>query len=181
MEVVNKIRKYFFERDLNGRKQSIQVKRQSISYSDAKTIGIFFTATEARARSFSTDYAEELRKKGKQVFLLGYTEEKVDTTDFAFKAFSKKELNWAGVPRSSDLDSFLSRDLDILLVMDEESMQLAEYVSILSKAKFRIGTPNMSVEAYDLAFDAQNAEALTERARKIESFTNNAFVTHDEI
>lgn len=125
----------------------------AVNLKSAASIGILFDATELPAREVVLEYAEQLRKLGKRVSLLGYFDDAADSENYAFKFFNRKQMDWALRPNTEDVRDFIAQEFDLLLNIDPVSKVHTEYIAALSKAKLRVGPSTSHTYCYDLMID----------------------------
>ncbi|MCB0515365.1 MAG: hypothetical protein R2798_02800 [Chitinophagales bacterium] len=114
------------------------VQRQMTTLAEAKNVGILFDATDITQHNVYIKFADSLKKEGKQVKLLGYIHGNANAV-FNFDAFGNKNINWYHIPAGNNIQSFIENSFDILInAYFEENLSL-EYISLLSRAKFRVG------------------------------------------
>jgi hypothetical protein len=144
--------------ELNNRKPSKD--RSAVTWKGAKSIGILFDANEPDHRKRILKYADELRKKGKQVRLLGYLSQHQEGEEFPFRTFSPKEQDWRYCPKSEEVREFMSQSFDLLFFLGLHSTLWSEYVAALSKAKLRVGPSTEHTYAYDLMIEVPEKAGL---------------------
>ncbi len=131
--------RFFYQRSLNAKLQSTTDTSKIINLKDAKTVGIMYNSTQPDNDIIITKFAEHLRAAGKTVEILGYindtkTERKVDIT-----VFNKKSLTWCGVPTDEKALAFAEKNFDLLLACFIGENLPLEYLSCISKARWRVG------------------------------------------
>jgi hypothetical protein len=126
----------------------------------AKTVGLFFDGTEIVQQRIVQAFAEQLKRQGKQVRLLAYLHLDVADGDFAFPAFTKKQVDWAMRPKSPALDDFLTQSFDLFFCLDTRSSVLSDYVSMLVRAGLKVGPVSEKTAAYDLMVDVKPSLGL---------------------
>jgi len=87
------------------------ITRYPVSFEQAHTVGLLFDATDPQHRNTIRQYAEELKNKGKEVTLFAFLQENELNTNFAFKHFTKKDLNWFEFPSDGAINGFITRIL----------------------------------------------------------------------
>lgn len=142
------------------RKLQYQLKSQSspknYTGNTGNQIGVVFDYIDEKDLDVLSKYKEGFRSEGKFVKILAYINEDIDVTNYDFKAFSKKELSWEGIPNSEHVQEFLNRKYDVLFFPIREYTRPLEFISMVSEAKLKIGTYHESMhEYYDILLDAK--------------------------
>ncbi len=72
-----------------------------------------------------------------------------------------KDLNWMGFPKPGPCDDFIKTEFDLLLNITLESSRAIDYITALSRAKFKIGWSPGEKNFFDLNINIrQNQDAL---------------------
>lgn len=100
----------------------------------------------------------------KRIFFLGYWDDAKKDPEFLqtkldFDFFSKKDLNWRGVPAGGNIDNFLSEKFDILIDLNNYFNIPLRYLIIKSPAKMKVGRYSEENEPF---FDLMLADNQTE-------------------
>ena len=76
-------------------------------------------------------------------------------------SFSKKETNFWGFPKSSDVNTFMEFEYDILMNISVSSCFTLDAVTALTRAHFKIGWASGPVNFFDMNIDvSSNKNAL---------------------
>ena len=135
-------------------------ERGAVTWKGAKTIGILFDANEPGHRKRILKYADTLRKKGKQVQLLGYLSQQQEEEEFPFRTFSPKDQDWRYCFKGGEVAKFMDRSFDLLFFLELKTTLWSEYVTALSKAQLRVGPPTSHTYAYDLMIEVPDSAGL---------------------
>ena len=157
-----RLRQYFFWYFL---KEQLRKKRnrkgsQKVNLDKAKSVGILFDATDLDQRKTVLAYADNLRKKRKQVKLLGFFDNRLKDNNFTFWHFNKKNIDWAMRPKGKDVSEFIEQPFDLMINLNPESEYYSEYISALSNASFKIGPFTENTFCYDLMIDTSKKTNL---------------------
>lgn len=100
----------------------------------------------------------------KRVFFLGYWDNAKKDPEFLqtkldFDFFSKKDLNWRGVPAGGNIDNFMSEQFDILIDLNNYFNIPLRYLILKSTAKMKVGRYSKENEPY---FDLMLADNKTD-------------------
>jgi len=110
-----------------------------MNFSIAKNIAVLFCAGNADSNKIVLNYTESLRAKGKNVTVLAFVDESKLPEGLSFDAFSKKEINWAQVPRGSVVEQFLGNEYDILLCLFTDRIAPLDFLADASAAVLKAG------------------------------------------
>ena len=168
---------YFLNKQLRLRKSSNA--RKAISNSSAKNIGILFDATSLETRNIVEQYAGELKTQGKKVKLLGFFNNKTESTNFTFPHFNRKKIDWALRPIGNEVQHFIKEPFDILINADTETKTYSEYIAALSHASLRVGPYTHNTFCYDLMIDTKEANDLRFFIRNIEQLLEKTTTRHE--
>jgi len=169
----------FNEWKANQREQSLLAKirrrnitRYPVSFEQARTVGLLFDATDLLNRNVVRQYAEELKNKGKEVTLFAFLQENEKNSNFAFKHFTKKDLNWFQYPNEEAINGFINQPFDFLINLYLDQQPALEYVSGLSKAHLRVGPYSEKLHCYDLMIDTARQPNLDFFVKHVSYFLN---------
>ncbi len=152
MSIIERIKNWFYNSSLQ---KLIYTKRivVDMNIDRAKRIGILFDASDIDNRKSIVRYAEMLRKKGKQVYLLGFIPTVDKEATFGFDFFTKKDIDWAQRVKEEATKKFIDRSFDLFICLSNSSLQYTEYISLQTKASMRIGPVSEHPTCYDLMID----------------------------
>ena len=105
----------------------------------AKNIAILFNAGNVDSNKIILKYAESLRSKGKNITVLAYVDEPKLPEGLGFDAFSKKEVNWAHVPKGNVVEQFIGKEYDILLCLYTDKHSALDFLAEASAAVLKAG------------------------------------------
>jgi hypothetical protein len=130
---------YLFQKELKRTGRTAEI----IPFTKVKTIGILYNATSDQDYEIIKNYVRDLRSKAKEVLALGYVDSKKLPENRMMKLgldfFTRKALNWKMKPGSTIVNNFISKDFDILICLNPENDLPLKYLSVFTKAKFKIG------------------------------------------
>ena len=158
------IRTYFFERE-KKRKSGGSLRRSAHYKKGQKNhFGLLVDAALPEDRNEVLAFADRLRKDGHRVKILGFLEGKSEGLNIPFDLVTSADLNRISmVPKSELADTFIQQPFDVLINLSiRRNHKALEYISVLSKAAFRIGPwyhhqPN---NPYDLCLDTGSTASL---------------------
>ena len=72
-----------------------------------------------------------------------------------------KDRNWWGIPKPEKVSDFIEMDFDLLLCLAAEKNYAVDYITALSRAKFKIGSSKSDNSYFDLNIKLdQNKDAM---------------------
>ena len=159
MELVDNIRQRIGRLYLAADKPE-KVDRYSQSYNKIETIGVLYEANKDDMETVKK-YTAKLRSEGKKVFELGYFDQKELVFDINYTLHSeyihKKHIRWNGMPRADVATGFKNESFDLLISLYTGDVLPLFYVSLHSKAKFRIGKfEKINMSFFDMMIDNGN-------------------------
>lgn len=153
-------------------KQSAKNARaaQIINWNDANTIGILFNASNTVYFEIIRNIVKTISKQKKDVSILGYVNSKKVIDHYlyrkGFEFFTQKELNWYMNPKSSTVNSFVSKPFDILLNLSLEDYLPIQFIVAGSKARFKV-SKYFETSAYaDLMINIEENRKVFQEVRK---------------
>lgn len=168
MSTIEHIKNWLYN---NSLKKFAIIKRtaSNMNLVRAKRIGILFDATDVDERKTVIRYAENLRKKGKKVNLLGFISIADDAAVFDFDFFTKKDIDWTERVKQEKTKIFLGHSYDLFICLSAESFQFNEYISLQTKAQMRIGPVAEHPACYDLMIDCPKKTTPLQFIKQYES------------
>lgn len=148
MKLWNDIQAYFYKRHLQEKLESTKPKRVLTNLTDAKSIGLIYDSTNPDNDIVITRFAENLRKQGKEVEILGFINDAKLDHKADIPVFNKKKLDWKQVPNDPRVEAFVGKRFDLLLACFVEENLPLEFIAATSNAKWRLGPYNEKKTAY---------------------------------
>jgi hypothetical protein len=128
---------------LQKRTERLLTENQStgntLSYKDARNIGILFTQTDRKKYQAIRKMAKQFKNDGKRVEVLCYLEKGGENYDFRYDYITSKDINIWGKMQAPTAIKFAEIDFDYLYYLDLEENIYLENVLAMSKASCRIG------------------------------------------
>lgn len=150
MSIIRNIKRWFFYRVLRQKDAESNRTAQIFNINTATSFGILYNASTAENTALVTTFANTLKQKGKEVFLLGYVNDKKTESSELMKLFNKKSLNWYKIPNNKEADVFMNRKIDVLVAVHTLENLPLQYIAANSNAKFRIGP---HIEKSSMSYD----------------------------
>jgi hypothetical protein len=157
--------------------RSFHRNRMVVSIKDAKSIGVLYNATEIEDFEIVKTYVRNLLADKKEVTSLGYVDKKeLPANQFAklgLDFFTRKNLNWYMVPNSPLVTNFINEDFDILINLNIGACFPLQYISAISKAKYRVGQYDIkNAIYYDLMIHTPKNETLKHFIEQTDYYLN---------
>ena len=162
---------YFLSIELKSRHRN----KTFMNMSDAKTVGILFDATDHENFDLVKKYIIYLKDMKKRVKAIGFYNQK-QTPPMAYSKieydfFTIKDLNWYNFPDNIYVRNFIEEEYDILLDLNIYDSFPLKYVSIVSKAKFKVGKKSeQNSSTFDLMIDADASKGIKYFLRNIDAY-----------
>lgn len=136
----NKVSSLLLNREMHHRTRT---NGKSLSFENAKSIGILYDATSDSDYELVKAYARNLMAFSKDVVALGFYNDKELPGSRLMKLgldfFAKKSLNWKMRPSNPIVNNFLERPFDILILLNTHKSIPLLYITLETKATFKIG------------------------------------------
>ena len=146
--IFQKIRYYLLER------KALKMVRQksAFNFQTAKTALILIDGLATNNDKIINQFLNFLKEKNieySQVYFYNNKEVvEVDEGNGIFQ-YSIKNLNWLGNPKHETINTILRKEYDLLFDFSIKKYFIFEYITVLSKAKFKIGLFSDSSQYYD--------------------------------
>lgn len=142
---------------LSSKKKKIKRERGVFNFDSAKNCGIVFNATTQESYERAKMFIDFLITKNINVIAIGFVNSK-EVQEFYretvhFKYFSRKNINWYGKPKNTNVDDFINNKFDILFDLSLANDFPLEYIAALSLAKFKVGRYTTDKADYDFMID----------------------------
>ena len=167
------IAKYKFQKEINN----FHRERKVMSMKDAKRIGILYNATEPEDFEIVKTYVRKLLSDKKEVTSLGYVDKKeLPQNQFAklgLDFFTRKNLNWYMIPDFPLVTNFINDEFDIIINLNIGECFPLQYISAISKAKYRVGQYDLKNSIYyDLMIHTPKNETLEHFIKETDFYLN---------
>ncbi len=181
MSFIQDMRMMVYKRSLKRKLQQRPASREmgAVNLKNAQAIGILFNASTVSSRNTILKYAEELRKRGKRIKLLGYFDDLTDSENFPFDFYNQKMVDWAYRPKGEAVASFIDQAFDLLMHIDAQTNTHTEYIAALSKAKLRVGPYTEHTYCFDLMIDLSPQAGLRQFIEQMETLLGKTNTEHE--
>jgi len=131
-------------------------KKETISFSDAKNIGLLFDNDENYQKT--KGFIASLTNDGKIVSVLIKSKEKeVSNSNY----FTEKQCKWFGKIENESVNKFINIEFDYLFLLNENPHYLSESILASTNAKCKVGIHNEEKEQFfELMFDNSKKESI---------------------
>ncbi len=148
-----------------------------MGFEQARSIGILYDASEMQSYDIVKNYVKDIRARHKEVLALGFVDKKdlpqMQFAKLGLDFFTRRDLNWYMVPKGSVVTNFINTEFDILINLCSGRNFPLQYISALSKAKFRIGTfTEGNTSFYDLLIDLKGDKNLKHMIHQVDHYMN---------
>lgn len=143
-----------------------------VSFDDARTIGIIYTADDKKLKTRAHRLVETLHEHKKDVQSFGFINAKKFEENlhirYGYEYFNRSHLNWVGLPTHTHITTFTDKKFDYLINLDTETPILS-IIAAQSKAACKISASDTRfAEVYDLMVSAQNGDFIQELLRYLQ-------------
>lgn len=137
--------------------KSSKISRSSISYDQAKSIGIIFSVEDLAKHETIKKLKKQLEKDGKTVQVLAFLPRGKENFEFLFDFFTIKDITLWGNFTAEQVISFANKSFDYLFYADESYNPMIGNILAMSKAKCRVGKFNKTNNQFcELMIQTQN-------------------------
>ncbi len=155
--------------------KNLQRERKVISLGDAKTVGILYNASEKADFETVRAFVKKLLSEKKEVTSLGFVDKKElaenQFSKLGLDFFSRKDLSFYMIPKNILVNNFSKGDFDILINLNVENCFPLQYISGISKAKFRVGRYDpANTHFYDLMIKTTEHESLQHFIEQVDHY-----------
>ncbi len=130
------------------KKLATRVKHQPVfpNIDEIKVIGVLWQPTQKDAYNYLKDYfnRDKVIFRGFCVF-----EEGINPPPYT-NTITVNDLNWWGLPKPGTLDEFIQMNFDVLLNVAIHQNLVLDYITALSRAKFKVGWSPEENHFFDL-------------------------------
>ena len=139
MSLLRRIRQYFYRRSLNHTVNREQHNHQTITFKQARTVGVLFYADKLGDTQQLQQYVKQLEQRGLKVQHLTFLNDKKQAEQLKQPHFTASQVNFFGVPKGEAVERFAQQPFDLLINLYLTDNQALEYISAVSAARYRVG------------------------------------------
>ncbi len=172
MVFISKIKENIYKKSLAALIHKNQSRKKSgkMTFAAAKKVLLLFDASCLDNEKALKRYKKQLKEQGKKVALLGYFDDKESRENLSFAYYNKKNIDWAGRVKGTQIAPFLKESYDLLINANLVSNQATEYLVCLIDAKLKAGPASTNTQVYDLMIDLPANSNLTTLLEQIEFY-----------
>ncbi len=159
-------------------------KAKLININDAKSIALLFKIEDQESYNYAAKFAKFIKGEfgTKRVFLLGYWDDKKENPSYLvtrldFDFFTKKDLDWKGIPTNVVVENFLQEHFDILIDLNNYSNIPLRYVVLKSNAHLKVGRMSEENKPYFDMMIANNETDFEEYCNQIIKYLDMVHVS----
>jgi hypothetical protein len=164
------------KRILNSKLRHFKRHRETHNFETAKTAGILFTPSDQISFEQIKHFIGFLSHYKLQIFVLGFIDAKIIPESFLFwkgiNLFSRKDLSWSMIPKTQVVTDFVEKPFDLLLDLSLTDSFPVEYITRLSKSKFKVGRLTHNHTGFDLMFELDDKNELDIYLEHIKNYLN---------
>ena len=170
MEFIYKIRRFILLIVLS-RKNTLNRKSNPITLQMSKNIGVIFNAENIKRNDIIVEFNKYLKSLNKDVHLLGFLPKRDFGFQYPFPFITDKELNWYGKPNGGTSGFFMNEPFDLIINFCADECMPLEYITGVSKAKYKIGFNKESNNAnYDLILISKEKSDISNLIKNLENY-----------
>jgi hypothetical protein len=139
MKLWKDFRNYFYKKSLSRKLQVTKEERVITNLENAQSIAIIYDSSNADNDITMTKFAENLRKQGKSVELLGLINDEITEHKGDVLIINKRKVDWMKIPTDEKVEQFTAKKFDLLLASFTQPNDTLEYIAAVSKAKWKVG------------------------------------------
>ncbi|MDQ3015647.1 MAG: hypothetical protein M3R25_02855 [Bacteroidota bacterium] len=162
---------YLFEKEKSKRLHNRSGSSKGYKHDKKNSFGLLLDGSNPDDRNVVVGFAEQLRREGHRVRMLGFVESKMEGLSISFDVFTSQELTrFSKIPKSSLAEAFMEQPFDVLINMSIKfNHKPLDYISAVSHASFRIGPwyADQQNNPYDLCVDAGSTASLKDWIREL--------------
>lgn len=143
MNIITNIQQKLGEFALSKKRKNASRQIKAVGFDKAVEIGILYDATNRNDCETVKHFVNYLIEERKKVLALGYINSKnaseIVKAHLNYQYFDKRNLNKILIPRSREVENFIASPFTILLDLSLKPCFQTEYITTLSKARFKVG------------------------------------------
>lgn len=128
-----------FNRYIQSKSYAHNKSRKTLNWNEIKTIGFLIDGSDPIQLRLLLNRLYDYSAQGKKIEFLGYVKKLPPFEEENIKWITKKDLSWAGIPKSQVIKDFIEKEFDVLINTHITSERPLEFIAAFSNAKLRIG------------------------------------------
>ncbi len=150
MKLIEKIAYYRLSKKIKAAKRQVELPHPD----QIRKVGVVWQPGEKAAFQYLHDYFA----RGKVIFrnICVYEDHAGAPEDTSI--LTPKDLNWMGLPKPGPVDDFIKTEFDVLFNISLEQNLVLDYITALSRAKFKTGWSPEKRNFFDLNINIGNKQ-----------------------
>lgn len=128
------------------KRKAKQMKRRCHAFNikSAQSVLILYQANQAEVEKEVRSFCRYFKEEGLKVDSIGFYKKKgkndeLPPNELSYYYFDKTKVNWLGIPTDITLKKIIMNEHHLLIDLNFEQRFCLKYLSILSKANFKVG------------------------------------------
>lgn len=152
--ISSKIKHYFIQKKVD-KLLSETVNSKTFKNNKITTVGILTLEEDSNILELQELVIEKLKLRNPKI----YSYRKFDKNNGkSYKHFSKNDFNWKGKITDTSLLSFIEQPIDLLICFYSKKHFYLEYLTMLSKANFKVGFAGVNQDLFDLEISVKKEQ-----------------------
>lgn len=139
-------------------KKLLNNKPPAVVANELHTIGVLLNFNEFNDFEVFRKLFKELELTSPKCRVAAFIEDEKQITSTWNTYFIPKNIGWNGKIESVDLETFINANFDVLISYYNQSQVELNLITLLSKAKFKIGLTNVDDRLYDLIINVNTSQ-----------------------
>ncbi len=149
---------------LKRKASKIEREKEFNNFETAKTIGVLFNATDEKEYIESKSFIKNLEKSNANISALGFVETPDEITHLPYEKninyFALNNVNWLYIAKDQSVLDFEEQHFDLFFNLSGlNNIELLQ-ISLLSKAKMKIGRSGKNQKFFDFIIEIPENESL---------------------
>ncbi len=149
-----KIKKRFLEKKYNALLKKPLLKNTPV-HKKITTVGILSLDDISKRSNLQQLISDTLNVRNAKIYSFrSYSKDH----ESSYKHFSENDFDWKGTITDTSLKAFLDTEFDLLITFFSQKHLYLEYVTLLSKATFKVGNANLHEYLFDLEIRTEESD-----------------------
>jgi hypothetical protein len=144
---MKRLKEKYAYRKLRHRLESVRRTVQIPQLETAKKVGVLWQPSQSDGFRYLHDYFSHSKVIFRNLCVYDNGAASLATGS---NSVNKKDLDWFGLPKSTTVDQFIETEFDLLLNLALKQNFVLDYITALSRAKFKVGWSKGKNNYFDL-------------------------------
>ena len=148
MELFKGTRLFIGRLALKQRRRKIRRYKKFNNLRNAHKIGIVWDGSNTEDFEALTAFFQEMQERNIQVDIVCYYPRKILPDKYTairyLTCIKRTDLNYLFIPKTDDIEEFINTPYEILIDMNENNLFPVRFISVLSRAEFKVGIESSS-------------------------------------